>query len=185
MPVTFNRFDIATLLATAIAIAGWVATPHAAASAGLLTLAGLIHLALLLRWAGERTIHEPIVLILHVGYAFIPLGFLLVAASILAPDVITTGGALHAWTAGAIGTMTLAVMTRASLGHTGRATVASQATQAIYALVIAAAIFRLVAAVGIAYMPMLQLSAAAWVLAFGGFAVYYGRMLVRPRLKPV
>lgn len=184
MPVTFNRFDIATLLATAIALAVWVAAPHAAASAGLLLLAGLMHLARLLRWAGERTIHEPIVLILHVGYAFIPLGFFLVAASILTPHVITTGGALHAWTAGAIGTMTLAVMTRASLGHTGRATVASHATQAIYVLVIAAAIFRLVAAFGIAYMPMLQLSAAAWGLAFGGFAFYYGRMLVRPRVRP-
>jgi uncharacterized protein involved in response to NO len=184
MPVTFNRFDIATLLATAIALAGWVAAPHAAASAGLLTLAGLMHLARLLRWAGERTIHEPIVLILHVGYAFIPLGFFLVAASILTPHVITTGGALHAWTAGAIGTMTLAVMTRASLGHTGRTTVASRTTQAIYVLVIAAALFRLGAALGIAYMPMLQLSAAAWVLAFGGFAFYYGRMLVRPRVRP-
>jgi uncharacterized protein involved in response to NO len=184
LPIAFDRFDVAALLATAIALGAWVAAPLSAVSAGLLCLAGLMHVVRLVRWAGERTIQEPIVLILHVGYAFVPLGFFLVAAAILAPQVITMGGALHAWTAGAIGTMTIAVMTRASLGHTGRSTVAPHATQAIYGLVVAAALFRLAAAFGFPYMLMLQLSAVAWVLAFGGFVGCYGRMLVRPRLRP-
>jgi uncharacterized protein involved in response to NO len=109
----------------------------------------------------------------------VPVGFFLVSASIFAPDALAAGGALHAWTAGAIGLMTLAVMTRASLGHTGRALTATWPTQAIYALALTAALARLAAAFDIAYMPMLHISAAAWVLAFGGFAVVYGPMLAR------
>jgi hypothetical protein len=63
---------------------------------------------------------EPLVTILHLGYAFVPLGFLLVATSFLLPATVYPIAAIHAWTAGGIGTMTLAVMTRASLGHSGR-----------------------------------------------------------------
>ena len=69
-------------------------------------------------------------LILHVGYAFVPLGFLLNAAA--AFDLVPPSAGIHAWMAGAAGTMTLAVMSRATLGHTGQPLTASRATQAIY-----------------------------------------------------
>ena len=93
--------------------------------------AGVLQCARLARWAGDRTTRERLVLILHLGYAFIPIGFLLPALAAL--DLVPAAAGIHAWAGGAVGTMTLAVMTRASLGHTGHALVASRATQAIYA----------------------------------------------------
>jgi len=114
-----------------------------------------------------------------VAYAFVPLGFLLLAFSIIAPDVLAPSGALHSWTAGAIGLMTIAVMTRASLGHTGRPLTASRGVQLVYVAVFVAALARIVAAFDIAREPMLHLSATAWVLGFAGFAVIYAPMLAR------
>ena len=183
MPIPFNRYDLVALLVSAIALAAWVAVPARELTGIGLLLAGALQVGRVIRWAGERTFAEPLLLALHVGYAFVPLGFLLVAASILTPQLISPSGALHAWTAGAIGVMTLAVMTRASLGHTGRPTVAARPTQILYLFALIAAVARLTAAFGLAYMPMLHLAATAWVLAFGGFVVVYGPMLARAKLS--
>jgi uncharacterized protein involved in response to NO len=133
------------------------------------------------RWAGYRTAGEPLVLVLHVAYAFVPIGFLLLALAIVAPALVVATGALHAWTVGAIGTMTLAVMTRASLGHTGQALVASRSTRLIYGAIVVAAAARLMSALHVWPEALLTVSAAAWVMAFGGFAVSFGPLLLRPR----
>jgi uncharacterized protein involved in response to NO len=77
--------------------------------------------------------------------------------------------------------MTLAVMTRATLGHTGQELSARAPTQAIYALAITSALTRIVAAFDVLRDPMLAISAGAWCLAFGGFLIVYGPLLVRPR----
>ena len=82
--------------------------------------------------AGDRTIADSLVLVLHIGYAFVPLGFLLVGLSAWASTVPPTAG-VHAWTAGSIGIMTLAVMARATLGHTGQPLQAGRWTTGIYA----------------------------------------------------
>jgi uncharacterized protein involved in response to NO len=148
----------------------------------LLALAACgLNVARLYRWAGERTAAEPLVLILHVAYAFIPLGFLLLALGILTPALVARTGALHGWTAGAIGLMTPAVMTRASLGHAGRSLTATRPIQFIYAAALTAALARIVAAFGLLREPMLHLSASAWVLAFGAFVVIYAPLLARRR----
>ena len=89
------------------------------------------------RWAGERTVRERLVLVLHVAYVFVPLGFSL--TGLAAFGMVSESAGEHAWMVGAAGTMTLAVMTRASLGHTGHDLVAGAGTQAIYVAVIAAA----------------------------------------------
>jgi uncharacterized protein involved in response to NO len=84
--------------------------------------------------------------------------------------------------AGAVGTMTLAIMTRASLGHTGQGLVATVGTQAIYGAVLFAALARILGALFPAWALMLIcLAAASWVAAFAGFAVLYGPLLFRPR----
>ncbi len=101
---------------------------------------GCLHIARLSRWTGYRTLADRLVLILHVAYAFVPVGFILGALS--AFDVVAPSAGIHAWTGGAIGTMTLAVMSRATLGHTGRQLQASVATQLVYAAVIVAALAR-------------------------------------------
>lgn len=181
MPVTFARFDAGVMIASAIALAFWVLAPDTSGTAGLALIAGALNVARLARWAGERTAKEPLVLILHVAYAFVPIGFLLLALSIAAPALVASSGALHGWTAGAISLMTLAVMTRASLGHTGRPLTATRPIQLIYAAAIVAALARIAAAFAILREPMLHVSAIAWVLAFGGFAVVYAPLLARRR----
>jgi uncharacterized protein involved in response to NO len=76
--------------------------------------------------------------------------------------------------------MTLAVMTRASLGHTGAALTASPVMVAIYAAAALGALARLASGFGIAYEPMLHLASLGWIAAFGGFAVVFGPRLLRP-----
>jgi uncharacterized protein involved in response to NO len=146
-----------------------------------MALAGLMNAIRLARWAGERTLREPLVLVLHVAYAFIPLGFLLLALATAAPGLIAPSGALHSWTTGAVGLMTLAVMTRATLGHTGAPLSANGPIQAIYVLAFTAAVTRIITAFDVAREQMLMLSAAAWVGAFVGFVIWFGPRLLRSK----
>jgi uncharacterized protein involved in response to NO len=181
LPVPFGRFDLACLDVGTLAIACWIADLQAGLTAVLATLAGCLHAVRLARWAGYRSLGEPLLLVLHLAYAFVPIGFLLLALGIAAPNVVLPSGALHAWTVGAIGTMTLAVMTRASLGHTGHALVASNATQIIYLAIVVAAAARVFSAFDLWRDAALTVSAAAWVLAFVGFVLSFGPLLVKPR----
>lgn len=181
LPIPANRFDAVAITVGAVAIACWTALPQAAPTAALAIAAGSLHAVRLGRWAGYRTAAEPLILVLHVAYAFVPIGFLLLALAIAAPSLVVAGGTLHAWTVGAIGTMTLAVMTRASLGHTGQALIASPATQLIYIAVIIAAATRIVAAFDIWREGLLTVSAVAWVAAFGGFVLSFGPLFIKRR----
>lgn len=183
LPQPFGRYDMIALASGLLATLLWIAFPEAQATAWATIGAGVLHIIRLARWAGIRTWPEPLVLILHVGYAFVPLGFVMIGLSILAPRLMPASDALHAWTAGAMGVMTLAVMTRVSLGHSGRALTASAATQAIYAAIVVAALARIAAPVlGGWSMAVLEIAAAAWTLAFAGFVLIYGPMLIKPKL---
>ena len=183
LPASFGTLDRAALVATALGTAGWVCFPYHPASGILLALAGLLSVGRLLRWRGLPTWREPIVLILHLGYLWLAASLLLLGCSILAPETMPRSSALHALTAGAIATMTLAVMTRASCGHTGRAIEADPATLAIYAMVTIGALLRVLAPlVPGFYMELLTAGGALWSSAFILFAVRYGPMLLRARL---
>ncbi len=175
-PVPFARFDMATIALSALALVAWIAAPAVHASGALLLLAGVMQALRLARWAGDRTFSDRLVLVLHVGYAFVPLGFLLIGASTFTEAVPTSAG-IHAWTAGAVGLMTLAVMTRATLGHTGRALQAGPATQAIYALVLLAALLRIVAAFT-GSLALIEIAGAAWIAGFACFVAFYGPLLI-------
>ncbi len=183
LPAPFGRYDVASMVVSAVALASWVLLPAAAVTAGLAVIAAGLNAVRLGRWAGERTTGEPLVAVLHVGFAFVPVGFALVALSIFAPRLVADTGALHAWTVGAVGMMTLAVMTRASFGHTGQPLTATRPVQLIFAAIAVAAVARIVVAFGLWREPMLHLSAAAWVVAFGGFAVVYWPLLMRARAR--
>jgi len=136
-----------------------------------------LHLIRLSRWAGDRTLRERLLLILHVGYAFVPLGFLF--AALAAFGQVPASAAIHAWMAGGAGVMTLAVMTRATLGHTGQQLSASFATQAIYLTIVVAALLRIVAVLAPAHDEvLLHLAACGWVAAFFGYAVVFGPLLL-------
>lgn len=180
LPVPFGRFDMMTVAVSAAALLAWIARPDSQLTGVALSLAGLLQIARLSRWAGDRTWRERLLLILHVGYGFVPLGFLLGAASSF--GVVLPSAGLHAWMVGAAGTMTLAVMTRATLGHTGQQLHASVATQAIYAAIVIAALARICAVIHPAASDaLLHLAALAWVGAFAGFALVYGPLLLGRR----
>ena len=180
LPAPLDRFDQVTVVASVAAVATWLGLPFAPATGAALVLAGLLQAIRLARWAGYRSLGEPLVLILHVGYAFVPIGFLLLGAA--AFDLVPATAGIHAWTAGAIGAMTLAVMTRASLGHTGQELTATPTTQLIYVLVVTAACARIGAALVSSWAaPLLELAAFAWAGAFLGFGIVYGPLLCRRR----
>jgi uncharacterized protein involved in response to NO len=182
LPAPFGRFDIVAIAVGALALVSWIVRPEGSVTAGTMVMAGLLHLVRLARWAGDRTAGERLLLILHIGYAFVPLGFLLSAAAAL--GLIPTSGGIHAWMAGAAGVMTLAVMSRATLGHTGQQLTASVATQAIYAAVIIAALSRICAVLEPAHSTgLLHVAAFSWAAAFFGFALAFGPRLIGSR-KP-
>jgi uncharacterized protein involved in response to NO len=175
LPISFSRFDMIAIAAGAIALLAWVGLPAHAVTGTLLLLAGALHFVRLVRWAGDRTADDRLVLVLHVGYAFIPLGFVLVGASALMNGIPASAG-IHAWTAGGIGLMTLAVMTRATLGHTGHPLKAGLSTQAIYGLVLMGALLRIAAALS-GSIVLLECGGALWIAGFAGFVIVYGPLL--------
>jgi len=183
LPTPFGRFDKITIGATVAAVALWVAFPQELLTGAVLALAGALHLVRVARWRGLRARREPIVLIMHLGYLWLAVSLLLMGLAALAPGAIDATTALHALSAGAVGTMTLAVMTRASLGHTGRAIVTSPATLAIYVLVTLGAILRVAAPfTGELYFATLFAGGMLWSGAFGLFALAYAPVLLRPGL---
>jgi uncharacterized protein involved in response to NO len=154
----------------------WALLPLALVAAGLqgARLAG---------WRGWSTLGEPLLAVLHVGYAFLPLG--LVAIGLASIGLLSAPSALHILTVGAIGLMTVAVMTRASRGHTGRPLTASPATTAIYiCLFVAAAVRPTAEAFPEVYHPLLTVSAAGWILGFCIFVVEHAPMLLSRSLRP-
>ena len=150
---------------------GWAFLP-AFWPVGLLLLVGAaINLWRLLRWRGISTAAEPLLLVLHVGYAWLVIGVALLGGALLGADV-PVSAAIHALTAGAIGTMILAVMTRATRGHVGRELSADRVTVLIYGLVTLAAITRVTAAFAASWtMLLLIISACLWIAAFAGFVL--------------
>lgn len=177
-----QRFDKAVLAVTLIGLLSWVVRPEWPVTGVLLLVAGVMQTMRLMRWKGGATGSEPLVWVLHAGYAFVPLGALVMAAGILVPDALEIAAAQHVWMAGAVGLMTLAVMTRATLGHSGRELHAGPATASLYVLLICAVAMRLAAGIWPELsMTLHWLSVICWVLAFGGFVVVYGPMLVSRR----
>jgi uncharacterized protein involved in response to NO len=180
LPAPLGRFDELCMVLSAASLAFWVAEPEGVPVGSFLLTAGLLNALRLARWAGHRTFADRLVLILHLGFAFVPLGFLLGALSAFGLTVPSAG--IHAWTVGAIGIMTLAVMSRASLGHTGRPLDASPLLQALYALAAVAAIARICAALHPEWsISLLHVAAFAWAATFLGFAALYAPLFCLPK----
>jgi uncharacterized protein involved in response to NO len=176
-----GRSPRGALAAPAAASVAWIVLPDAPVSGGLLIVAGLANLVRLSRWCGWRAARAPLVWILHLGFAWLGVAQLVLGASRLT-DAVPRSAGIHALTAGAVGVMTLAVMTRATRGHTGRPLAADRATTGLYLLVNLAAVTRVAAPfLGAAHVGWLIASACLWFLSFGGFAALYGRMLAAPR----
>jgi uncharacterized protein involved in response to NO len=177
MPTPQDRVDVACLLVVVAGLMAWAAFPEAAITAVLTLAAGVAAGVRLSRWRGLATMREPLLFILHVGYAWVALGLMLLGLNGLfawAPPAAP----IHALTVGAIGTMTLAVMTRATLGHAGRPLAAGPGTWIIYVLVTLAAILRTCAALSAHAALLTSAAGIAWSAAFILFAVLYAPLLI-------
>lgn len=146
-------------------------------------IAGALVAARMGGWRSLATFRSPILWILHVGYFWCAVGLILVGIAVLRPDLVPTSAALHALTTGAIGTFTLAMMSRVALGHTGRKLVAHKAVVVAYLAIILAGIVRVL-------FPILSLdlvdtsiyaAGVLWSAAFLIYLVIYTPILVSPR----
>lgn len=181
LPPAFDRFDLlATLFLTAFVILHLVDAPPR-----LLAVTGIAAAALMLirlaRWQGIHSRGEPIVWVLHLGFAWIPVGLFLLSAAQF--GAVPQSAGVHALTSGAITTMILAIAGRAALGHTGRPLESHPVLTAAYVLITIAAICRVAATIGPAARALLAASAAAWSLGFLCFAWRYLPILTQPKLQ--
>jgi uncharacterized protein involved in response to NO len=182
LPTQPGRFDVVVIGLTAFAFLGWITGPQGWLTGGLFAVAAAAQLVRLARWKGWKTLADPLVLILHVGYVWVPVGLALLAAVELGAS-FPRSAAVHALTAGAMATMILAVMSRATLGHTGRELRASAMTQLAYVLVTAGAVLRVAAPLGLVdYRLGIEVAGSAWIGAFLLFIAAYGPILVGRRI---
>jgi len=183
-PVPHGLADMAAVGILHAALLLWAFVPGSRATGPILILAAACNLWRLSRWVGAATLSEPLLFILHVGYAWLAIGVGLLGLSV-AGVAIPIASALHALTVGAVGTMLLAVMTRVSLGHTGRVLTADRSTVAIFLLINAAALLRVAASWGaLASATLVVVSGLCWIAAFGLFEFVYSSVLVAPRITP-
>ena len=182
LPTQPGKFDLIAIGVTAVAMAGWLVAPSSFTTGLLLLTAAGSQIVRLARWRGFRAARDPLILILHIGYAWVPVGLALLGLSIVG-EAVQRSGAIHALTAGAMATMILAVMTRATLGHTGRELKANKWTAGIYALVTLGAALRVASPVlPFDYMRLMEIAGTLWGGAFFLFVLTYGPILWRPRL---
>jgi len=181
LPTQPGRFDLFVIAATAGALLAWLAGPQEMPVGIVLIVAGALQAIRWARWSGWRTFADPLVLILHVGYLWVPVGLVLLGFSLA--ELVPRSAAIHSLTAGAMATMILAVMTRASLGHTARELKASPLTVFTYALVTLGALLRVAASLRLIDYDMgIDVAGIAWGGAFLLFLIAYVPVLWRPRL---
>jgi uncharacterized protein involved in response to NO len=182
LPAPYDRLDTIALLCGLIALACWVIGPDQWLTGSACLIAAALHAARLKRWRGWQTGEERLVLVLHLAYAALPLGFISVA---MVPfGLVDPASALHVFTIGAIGLMTLAIMSRATRGHTGLPLTAPHLTTASYCLVLIAALLRpLSVLVPDHGLILVSLSGLCWMAAFALYLLEYAPALVTRR-KP-
>ncbi len=132
------------------------------------------------RWQFFKTLDKPIVWVLHVGHIWLALGFFAMAVAELG-GIIPTITAIHAFTMGAFGTMTMAIMSRATLGHTGRPLVVHNAITLAYVLISIAAVIRVFAAMipSLEYQTLVIVAGIMWISAYALFTIIYLPILIR------
>ena len=179
----YQPLDKAALFAVGAVLVVDLILPATLVAAAFAALAAVLLATQLGHWQGHRTLSMPIVWVLHLAYAWLPICLALKAATLMGLSISGTSW-LHAATAGAMATMIIGIMSRAALGHTGRPLVTPAAVVIAYLLLTAAALVRvfgpmLMPAAGIPWLP---LAALLWCLAFLLYLVVYAPILCKPRI---
>jgi uncharacterized protein involved in response to NO len=181
-----GKFDIfCVLLVALLLIAETLAIPTPLI--GFLALiAGGFNGARLIGWRPLATLRWPTVWVLHLGFAWLVVGLIAKGLALASGDPFLPGTAIHALTIGAFGTMILAIMSRAALGHTGRSTLPTGgfavALGLAYLMVSAGAVLRVASYwSGTAIEAVLMISGSLWIAAFAIYFVLFVAILLRPR----
>lgn len=178
LPVWFSGYDVVALAIGAAALTLWIAVPDHAATAYAFALAGVLHLGRLARWRGLAVVREPDLLVHHVGYAFIGLGFL--AGSLASPSA-----ALHLWMAGGLGVLGMAIMARAiGANILCRSCERDRLAVAAAGLAALAALLRAAAAFFPGEPALVTLAGTSWIGAQVLFLAAFGPALLRAMLVP-
>lgn len=183
MPRKIDELDAASILSIVAVLIAKIAAAPLALIGALALLAAALNAVRLVLWRGWATLSEPIVWVLHLGYAWLVAGLLLTGLSSFAGATYDTL-ASHAIGTGAVGTMILAVMSRASLGHTGRPIKAPPAIVASYLILTLAAALRVIGpliAPDAAHVAH-ALAGLLWTTAFALFVWVYAPILTTPRV---
>ena len=170
------------LAATALALACWVFGGPAFVTGVLCALAAVLHAARLALWKPQVTLTRPILWILHGAYAWLPIGFALLAAAQVGWVAVSL--AVHAFAVGTVGGLIIGMITRTARGHTGRPLKTNWGETLAYVLVLVAAVVRVVvpAAVPAVYAQAVLLAAGLWGLAFLIYLLIYVPWLTHTRL---
>ncbi|HTT08023.1 MAG TPA: NnrS family protein [Gammaproteobacteria bacterium] len=167
-----------------LVLTGLEFAPVMAGAQGLAALAaGVVNAWRMRGWQTIKTAGQPILWVLHLGYAWVVIGLLLKAAALLT-DWVRWQDAIHGLTAGAIGTFTLGMMSRVALGHTGRPLKVRPVIAIAYLMISLAAILRIITPVGLSAATIVAMTHVASCLWAGAFLIYlivYAPMLLRPR----
>lgn len=179
----YPLLDKALLLTTAAILIVDILSPDTMLAAGLAIITAILYVLQLVHWQGHRTLREPLVWVLHIGYAWLPIALTLKAIWLSGIPIPATSW-LHALTAGGFSTMILGVMSRAALGHTGRPLIAPRVMVLGYLLLTIAALIRVFGPIlnSNAWLLMLTTAGVFWSLAFTLFVATYGPILCRPRV---
>ncbi len=183
LPAATDGLDKAALASGALVLVVQVFWPDALASAYITLVAALLHGIRLGRWKGLSVLTEPLLWVMHLGYGWVVAGLLLLGLAGIT-DAVPESAAMHALTVGGFSTMILAVMTRASLGHSGRGLTAGTGTTAVFILITLAAAARVAAPfMDNDLITGLLIAGALWTAAFGLFTVLYWPVFTRPPLR--
>ncbi|NMM38245.1 MAG: NnrS family protein [Glaciimonas sp.] len=181
-PIVNSKRDRLTIALTALASLAWIFTFPPRLIAALAFAAACSQLLRLGGWRPYTTLHHPLLWILHLSYAWIPCGFILIALAAL--QVVPANSAFHVLAIGSMAGLIMGMMTRTTLGHTGRPLKAGRNEVLMYVLIQIGVVARFCAAINTTGLRdgALVVAAASWSTAFVFFLIIYGPYLYRPRL---
>lgn len=176
------RYDKVAVVAVAGAAAAWVFGAPGPLMAALALMASVATAIRLAGWRPYRAVRVPLLWILHLSYGWIPIGFLMLGLAAL--GIGTASTALHALAVGSMAGLIVGMITRTTLGHTGRKLAAGRAEVSMYTLIQAGAVTRVAAGMAPPEWreALLAVSGACWSLSFALLLFVYGPYLWRPRI---